>query len=105
GHAGGGRQAGSVLGGGGQGGGEHGGQEGPPRGTQGGAHRRAISGRRPAGAPTSSRPFQTSWPLTQVEAMRERKVVPSNGDQPHLDSTSSRRTVSGASSTSTRSAQ
>ena len=41
----------------------------------------------------------------QVEAMREWKVVPSNGDQPHLDSTSSRLTVNGVSSTSTRSAK
>ena len=40
----------------------------------------------------------------QVEAMREWNVVPSNGDQAHFDSTSSRRTVNGVSSTSTRSA-
>ena len=42
---------------------------------------------------------------TQVEAMRERNVVPSNGDQPHFYSTCSRTTVNGVSSTITRSAK
>src|SRR3546814_20150622 len=49
-------------------------------------------------------PSHTSWPLTQVEAMRDWNVVPSNGDHAHFDSTSSRPTVNGVSSTSARSA-
>src|SRR5690606_512610 len=76
-----------------------------PRLRAAGRHQRANSRRVPAGAPASCRPSQARAPLTQVEATRDRNVVPSNGDQPHLDSTSSRRTVIGVSSTSTRSAK
>src|SRR3546814_2167312 len=61
---------------------------------------RSNSSRCPCGSPTMRSPSHTSWPLTQVEAMREWKVVPSNGDHAHFDSTSSRRTVNGVSSTS-----
>src|SRR3546814_5687582 len=66
---------------------------------------RSNSSRCPCGSPMMRSPSHTSWPLTQVEAMREWNVVPSNGDHAHFDSTSSRRTVNGVSSTSARSAQ
>src|SRR5690606_18801957 len=65
---------------------------------------RANTSRWPSGLPTRALPSHTCAPLTQVEAIREWKVMPWNGDQPTLDSTSSRRTASGVSSTSTRSA-
>ena len=69
------------------------------------AHQRSNSSRCPCGSPTMRSPSHTSWPLTQVAPIREWKVVPSNGDHAHFDSTSSRRTVNGVSSMSARSAQ
>src|SRR5690606_18320803 len=63
------------------------------------AHRdqRSKARRWPRTLSSSLPSFQASWPLTKVAAMLERKVSPSNGDQPHFERISVGTTVCGRS--------